>query len=176
VVPSGGWLTEVRLSRVFDPADVQLPDRTVEFESTTQLAGTATHFWSKGPRNRLFVYGGLGTSFDTSPLPTDQFVLGMPFRLGAYAAGELRGPHYYVATAGFLRRIGRLPDFMGGPIFAGGWLENGDAFEEWDLAHWRTNGSAGLVMDTLVGPVIVAGTWSFDGRWRTYVGIGRIFR
>ena len=32
----------------------------------------------------------------------------------------------------------------------------------------ESNGGVGLVMDTLVGPVIVAGSWSFDGRWRTH--------
>ena len=58
---------------------------------------------------------------------------------------------------------------MGGPVYAGAWLENGDAFDEWNLAGWRTNGGAGVVMDTLVGPVIIAGAWSFDGRWRTYL-------
>ena len=91
-------------------------------------------------------------------------------------AGELRGTHYYVATGGYLRQVGRLPDFMGGPVFAGGWLENGDAFDEWSRAGWRTNGGVGLVMDTLVGPVVVAGSWGFDGRWRTYLGVGRMFR
>ena len=49
-------------------------------------------------------------------------------------AGEMRGRHYYVATGGYLRQVGRLPDFMGGPVFAGGWLENGDAFDEWSRA------------------------------------------
>ncbi len=31
-------------------------------------------------------------------------------------------------------------------------------------------------MDTLVGPVVVAGSWGFDGRWRTYLAVGRMFR
>ena len=70
--------------------------------------------------------------------------------MGAYDLGELRGPHYYVATGGYLRRIGRLPDFMGGPVFAGGWLENGDVFDEWKLAGWKSNAGTGVVMDTLV--------------------------
>jgi NTE family protein len=109
-------------------------------------------------------------------VPTSQFALGSPFRLGAYAAGELRGAHAYTATAGYLRRVGRLPDFLGGPVFAGTWIENADAFNDWDLASWRSNGGAGLIMDTIVGPVLIAGSWSFDGRWRTYIGIGRIFR
>ena len=72
--------------------------------------------------------------------------------------------------------MGRLPDFLGGPVFAGGWLENGDAFDDFSQASWRTNGSVGVVMDTLLGPVIIAGSWGFDGRWRSYVGVGRIFR
>ncbi|MEO7276144.1 MAG: hypothetical protein ABIX28_03675 [Vicinamibacterales bacterium] len=120
----------------------------------TQLSGSATEFWSLGSRNRLFVYGGAGGSFDDAPLPTTQFNLGAPFRLGAT----------------------RLPDVLGGPVFAGAWLENGDAFDEWSRAGWRSNGGVGLIMDTIVGPVILGGNWSFDGRWRTYLGVGRVFR
>ena len=32
-----------------------------------------------------------------------------------------------------------------------------------------------LIVDTLVGPVIVAASAGFNGRWRTYLGVGRIF-
>ena len=169
-------LSNVRLSRIFDGPNIDVKGEPVDFASSlTQLSGTAHRFWSVGPRNRVFLYGGLGTSFGDLPLPTDQFALGMPFRLGAYDTGEIIGSNYYVATGGYLRQIGRLPDFMGGPIFAGGWLENGDAFNEWSLATWRTNGGVGLVMDTLVGPVVIAGSWGFDGRWRTYLAVGRTF-
>jgi NTE family protein len=177
VVPAGGTLSEVRLSRLLSGPDVDDPDRTFDFDSSaTQLSGVANRFWSVGPLNRVFVYGAVGTSFDTTPVPTRQFTLGTPFRLGAYGAGELRGPHYYAVSGGFFRRVGRLPDFIGGPVYVGTWLENGDAFDDWEHAGWRTNGGAGLVMDTIVGPTVLAGSWSFDGRWRTYLGIGRIFR
>ena len=124
----------------------------------TQLAGQGTRFWSLTETDsRVFVVGGLGTSFDGEPLANNQFAMGSAFRLGAYSAGELRGDHYYAATGGYLRQVGRLPDFMGGPVFAGAWLENGDAFNDWTDATWRTNASAGVIMDTLLGPVIVAG-------------------
>jgi hypothetical protein len=33
-----------------------------------------------------------------------------------------------------------------------------------------------VIKDTLIGPVMVAGSAGFDGRWRTYVGVGRFFR
>lgn len=177
VVPSSGLLSEVKLSRILDSPDIAVRDLTFPYdEALTQLAASGNHFWSAGPAGRVFMSGAIGSSFDSAPLPTNQFALGTPFRLGAYDAGELRGPHYYVVSGGYLRRIGRLPDFMGGPVFAGGWLENGDAFETWDHAGLRSNGGVGLVMDTLIGPAIVAGSWSFDGRWRTYLGIGRAFR
>jgi hypothetical protein len=80
-----------------------------------------------------------------------------------------------VATIGYLWRVGRLPDFLGGPAFAGSWLENGAAFDELDDARLRTNISAGAVTTTLVGPAIVGTSIGVDGRWRTYLGIGRLF-
>ena len=75
-----------------------------------------------------------------------------PLLLGAYDPGELRGDHFAVLTAGYLRGVGRLPDFLGGPIFLGGWLENGSAFDDLDKAKLRTNGSVGAILDTLIGP------------------------
>ncbi len=177
VVPSGGLRSEVRLSHIFNTPDLKVADQTFTFDSElTQLSATATNFWSVGPRGRAFLYGGLGTSFDSTPLPTHEFTLGTPFRLGAYDIGEVSGPHYYVLTAGYLRRVGRLPDFMGGHVYFGGWLENGDAFEEWGDAGFKSNGGTGVVMDTLIGPVVLAGSWSWDGRWRTYLAVGRTFR
>jgi NTE family protein len=177
VVPSHGVQSEVRLSHILDGPDVVLQDRTFDAESSlTQLSAEANQFWSAGPRHRVFVYGGVGTSFDRTAFPTDQFALGMPFRLGAYRAGELTGNHYYIATGGYLRRVARLPGFIGGPVFAGAWLENGDVFDDWQHAGFRSNGGAGLVLDTLLGPVTLGGSWSFDGRWRLYFAAGRRFR
>ena len=177
VVPSTGVLSQIRLSRVFDGPDLAIQEQPVEYAaSLTQLSAGANGFWSAGPRNRLFLAGSLGTSFEGHPLPTSEFELGGPFRLGAFDPGEVRGNHLYTVSGGYLRQIARLPDFMGGPVFLGGWLENGDAFDDWSKATWRTHGSVGLAMDTLVGPVLLAGSWSFDGRWRIYLGIGRLFR
>ena len=177
VVPSRGVRSGLRLSHVLDGPDITIAGESIDVDSSlTQLAVDGNRFWSLSPRGRLFVTGGIGTSFDSDPLPTAKFPLGGPFRLGAYNVGELRGSHYYALSGGYLRQVGRLPDFLGGPVFAGGWLENADAFDEWDAARWRTNGGVGVIMDTIVGPVLIAGTWSFDGRWRTYLGIGRAFR
>jgi NTE family protein len=176
VVPTSGLLARVRALHVFENPDVIVNDQVVgSSDPTTQMSASGNHFWSLGKSNRLFFAGGAGSSWGGTPLPYNQFALGLPFRLGAYQAGELYGENYYLATAGYFREIARLPDFIGGPVFAGGWLENGDAFDRWENATWRSNVSGGIVMDTIIGPVMVGASAGFDGRWRTYLGIGRIF-
>jgi NTE family protein len=119
--------------------------------------------------------GGGATSFDGHPLPTEQFALGGPFRLGAYNVGEQRGDHYLLATGGYLLEVKRLPDFLGGPVFLGGWLDNGAAFDEWRDANWATHASVGVIVDTLLGPAFAATSAGFDGRWRFYIGLGHVF-
>jgi len=177
IIPSRGSHAYSNLHHVFDGPDITPPLTTGRSSvNLTQLAGEISTFWSVRERGRLFVLGGGGTSFGDLPLPIDQFALGSPFHLGALDNGEVRGDHYYILTGGYLRQFGRLPDFMGGPLFAGAWLETGNAFDSGAAKAWpRSNVSGGVVMDTLVGPVILAGSAGFDGAWRTYIGIGRIF-
>jgi len=146
-------------------------------EGVTQAEWVGSSLWSAGSRdtNRLFLSGGGGTSFDGQPLPTEQFALGGPFRLGAYNVGEQRGDHYLLATGGYLRQVMRLPDFLGGPVFLGGWLDNGAAFDDWRDANWSSQANVGVIADTLLGPAFAGASAGFDGRWRFYFGIGRIF-
>jgi len=146
-------------------------------EKVTQAEVVASSFWSVGShdRSRVFLAGGGGTSFDGHPLATEQYALGGPFRLGAYNVGERRGDHYLLATGGYLRQAMRLPDFLGGPVFVGGWLDNGAAFDHLEDADWATQASVGVVADTLLGPAFLGTSVGFDGRWRFYIGLGHIF-
>ena len=178
VVPSTGTLATLRLSHALDGPRLVSRDGTAPIgdERVTQLAGTVSRFFRIRESGRLFSYAGAGTSFDRAPPVPTQFQLGLPLRLGAFGTGELRGPHFYFATAGYLHQVRRLPDFIGGPVFVGSWIETGDAFPVWSSAGLRENVGAGLSMDTLLGPVMLAGTGDRHGRWRTFVGVGRIFR
>ena len=175
VVPSTGLHALARLDYILNAPDVPpefVTDRTND--DVTQMEVTGSHFWPMLRRDRLFLTGAFGTTWG-SPLATEQFELGSPFRLGALDAGEFRGDHYAVLTAGYLRRFGRLPDFLGGPMYLGGWTENGSAFDEIDSAEFKSNVSVGAVGDTLVGPVLVAASFNFDGGVRYYFAIGRLF-
>jgi NTE family protein len=173
-VPSNGVRALARLDHI-----IGSPDAPAEFptdrsnDHVTQMEVSGSVFWPVR-RDRVFLSGGAGTTWGR-PFPTEQFQLGAPFRLGAYNLGEFRGDHYAVVNAGYLRDVGRLPDFMGGSIYLGGWLENGAAFDDIDDATFRTNASVGVVADTLVGPLLVGGSFDFSGAWRYYIGIGRLF-
>jgi NTE family protein len=177
VVPSEGARVFGELRHV-----LQSPDLPAEFaelgsnDELTQAQVEGAVFWSLRRRDRLFVLAGGGTSFGGDPLPSAEFELGSPLRLGAVNVGEVRGPNYLLLTTGYLVGIGRLPDFLGGPIFAGGWLENGSAFDRLSSASLTTHLGLGAITETLIGPVILGASIGFEGEWRYYIGIGRIFR
>jgi NTE family protein len=175
-VPSSGVRAGATLTHIVsapDPPDTFATARTNDGVTQFEAGGSVFKSFRK-KRDRVFAVGGLGTT-SGDPLPTDQFILGQPLRLGAYNIGEFRGDNYGLVTLGYLRGIGRLPDFLGGPLFLGGWLENGSAFDEIDDAKLQTNISIGGIGETLLGPVIVAASFDFNGRWRYYLGIGRLF-
>jgi NTE family protein len=171
VVPSEGIRAGVALTHYLQSPELADADRTND--GVTQLEGGASSVWTWRRRNRLFAVVSGGTSFDGKPI--SQFTLGSLFRLDAFNVGERRGDHYAVVTAGFLRQIGRLPDFMGGPMFAGAWLQNGSAFDTSEDADINSHLGLGIVLDSLIGPFIAGVSMGLDGGWRTYLGIGRVF-
>ena len=172
VVPSRG--TQALVSLVHYIKSPALPGVERTNDDVTQLEGGLSRFWSSGRRNRLFAMASGGTSFDGHPI--SQFELGYPFRLDAFRIGERRGDHFGVVTLGGARQIGRLPDFIGGPVFAGTWLQIGSAFNTHENADINTQLAAGLVLDTLIGPAVGGLSIGFDGGFRIFVGIGRAVR
>jgi len=176
VIPSRGVAARVRTQYIFDGPQIDPPLPTSRSSvGLVQLETNGSVFHTVRADDRLFFTWGFGTSFDKSPLQLQQFHLGQPFRLGAFDVGQLNGDHYYVGTVGYLRHLSRLPDFLGGPILAGAWLENGDAFNDWKDAGFRSQAGAGLLADTLLGGVLIGGTAGFDGRWGWYISVGRLF-
>jgi NTE family protein len=174
VIPSRGTRAVATFSQTFTSPEV--PDATRTNKDLTQLEVAGSIFHTLSPRNRLFGIVAAGTSFDDHPLPTEQFTLGFPYMLDAFGVGERRGDHYGVLTVGLARQIRRLPDFLGGPVFASAWFQNGSAFNTHENADINSQLGFGLVLDTIVGPVLVGGSVGFDGAWRTHFGVGRIFR
>ncbi len=137
--------------------------RQATFESTTYVpAGVG----------RVFVSVAGATSFDDAPAPFYQFTLGGPFRLGAFDVDEFRGSHTAYVAAGYVHRVGRLPDLVGGPIRLVAWFESGSAFETPRDAVVHSDLSGGLLVDTLIGALLVSGSVGDDGSGAFYLALG----
>jgi NTE family protein len=176
IVPSRGVHSEVVLRHYlkapFTPASGER-----NTEGVTQLSGEMS--WVKSlsasRRRRIFGGGGLGTSFSGQPLATEQFSLGGPLRMSAFSVGEHRGDHFIHGVGGYLHQIARLPDFLGGPVFVGGWLEVGSAFDHIADSEFDVHTTGSIIADTLIGPIFGGISAGMDGDSRFYIGIGRIF-
>ena len=169
IVPSRGVRTLGEFRHIFDsPAVPRVTDRSSAADQV-EVGGSAFR-----RRGRSGCDRGAGTSLTASRSRASSF--SRP-AAAARRAGVWRISRrdYALVTGGYLKGVGRLPDFLGGPVFLGGWIENGSAFDALDKAELRTNVSLGTVIDTLIGPAILGASFGFNGDWRYYFGIGRVF-
>jgi NTE family protein len=137
-------------------------------EEYTQVAlGVAD--WKSVGRGVLFgsLAGGVSPGSD---LPIyAEFDLGGLLSLSGFADRELLGQEYGVARAGYYHRL------RGKSLYAGGWLEAGNV--------WASGGdfgsdlittiTAALLLDSRLGPVILAYGRAEDGDDKVYLSIGR---
>jgi len=170
-VPSRGTRIIATLSRV-----LQSPGQA---HPIGQLDLQTTNFAPVGPKTSLIFDISGGTTFRGSAGPFQVFALGGPFRLGAYLPQEFLGNHYAYSSFGFRREFYRLPQLVGGKIYWGGWYEAGTAFGTAALDPGpiavRGTFNLGVIADTIIGPVGLAGSVSPTGQSRVNFSIGRVF-
>lgn len=130
-------------------------------------------------RGSLFLAGAGGTSFGQRNVGTEQFTLGGPYRLGAYDRDEFRGSHYLLFSTGYLRTLTPLPSLIGGRLYAAGWYDLGGAFGGLNANllnnRYRNAISAGIIADTILGPVSLVGSFGEGGRGKIYFTVGKFF-
>lgn len=130
-------------------------------------------------RGSLFMAAAAGTTFNRTAPPFQQFLLGGPFRLGAYERDELRVNHYFLGTAGYLHKLMQLPTLVGGNVYAAGWLDqtgsSGGLTAIFDRQSLRAALSLGVVLDTKLGPFSIVGSYGEGGRGKVYFALGRFF-
>jgi NTE family protein len=130
-------------------------------------------------RGSLFMASAAGTTFNRNAPPFQQFLLGGPFRLGAYERDELRVNHYFLGTAGYLHKLTQLPTIVGGNVYAAGWLDqtgsSGGLTALFDRQSLRAALSLGVVLDTKLGPFSIVGSYGEGGRGKVYFVLGRFF-
>ena len=170
-VPRRGTRIVFTASRVLQSPGLAHPIGQLDLQTST--------FVPVGPQTSLFFNVSGGTTFRGSAGPFQVFSLGGPFRLGAYLPYEFVGNHYAYSSLGFRRELYRLPELVGGKIYWGGWYEAGAAFgtaasDPGPIAV-RGTFNLGLIADTIVGPIALAGSVSPTGQSRVNFSIGRLF-
>ena len=170
-VPSSGTRAVATLSRVLQSPDLPRPIDQLDVQTSNVIP--------VGPKTSLFADASGGTTFRGQAGPFQVFELGGQFRLGAYLPDEFMGNHYAYTSFGFRREFYRLPQLIGKKIYWGGWYEAGTAFgtEAHDPGPIVIRGSfnLGVIADTIVGPIAVAGSVSPTGQSRVNFTIGRVF-
>jgi NTE family protein len=179
VVPSRGIYAGASARRFFSAPAIKGPPAVVDAiqnpQEFWQAEFGATGFHSLSRRNRIFFRAAAGTSFDAHPYFND-FSLGGPFRMSAYLNDELRGAHFALAGAGYMRQLPRLPSWIGGHAYAAVWVEGGSAFQSRSAVTWHQDIAAGLIIDSMIGPVFVGASVGPGGHSRVYFALGPIFR
>jgi NTE family protein len=170
-VPSSGTRVVTTLSRVLQSPGLAHPIGQLDVQTSS--------FVRVGAKTSLFFDISGGTTFRGSAGPFQVFALGGPFRLGGYLPQEFLGNHYVYSLLGFRRELYRLPALVGRKIYWGGWYEAGSAFGTAALDPGpmvvRGTFNLGVIADTIVGPIALAGSISPTGQSRVNFSMGRLF-
>lgn len=170
-VPSKGSRVVAMVSRVLQTPGVSHP--------IDQIDVRTSNFLPLGSKASLFFDVAGGSTFRGPAGPFQVFELGGPFRLGAYFRDEFLGNHYVYSSFGFRREFYRLPQLAGRNIYWGGWYEAGSAFglatDDPGPVVIRSTFNLGIIADTVIGPITLAGSVSPTGQSRVNFSIGRLF-
>jgi len=170
-VPSSGTRIIASLSRILQsPGGAHAID---QFDLQT------SNFIPLSSTTSLFADVAGGSTFSSNAGPFQVFELGGPFRLGAYLRDTFLGNNYAYASLGFRRELYRLPQLIGKKVYWGGWYEAGSAFgtstSNPGPVVVRGTFNLGVISDTILGPIAIAGSLSPTGQSRVNFSIGRLF-
>jgi NTE family protein len=180
VIPTTGQVASFR-TQWFDAYPSPSAGLTVAGFPLTQ--GKFTQFVPVSPKNTLILAGGGGTVYGTpiSNIGLPVFSLGGPTSFAAYGTNEILTNNYFIGQVGFLRELVVLPPFLGNKLYLQGRFDIG-RFQQvsTDLgapSQYRVPGdaAAGLLVNTIFGPVVVGGAVGDAGHHRFFFSLGRVF-
>jgi NTE family protein len=127
----------------------------------------------------VFLNGYGGTTFDhATGLP--QFSLGGSQRLVAYGVNELLMDKYFLFQAGYIRQLAKLPPLLGSGIYFLGVYEAAQVYGPPHTmvnkaSSFPTDAAAGIVVNTIFGPVEAAYAYGDTGHRKFFFRVGRLF-
>jgi NTE family protein len=122
-------------------------------------------------------YAGTTFNYDNTGLP--QFSLGGSQRLVAYGINELLMDKYFLFQLGYLRQLAKLPPLLGSGVYFLAIYEAAQVYNQSKLVNqasgFPTDGAAGIVVNTIFGPVEAAYAYGDTGHHKFFFQIGRLF-
>jgi len=123
----------------------------------------------------LAAYGGSSYGYKTGIPP---FSLGGSQRLLAWGSNELLTNQYFLGQAGYIRELLTLPPLLGSNVEFIGLYEVGKTYKlplGPSPPNLPMDGAAGIIVNTIFGPVEVAGAVGDYGHARFFFRVGRVF-
>jgi NTE family protein len=137
----------------------------------------AQHFFRLSAPTSIYVsaFGGSSYGYKTG---VPSFSLGGSQYLVAWNTNELLTNQYFLGQIGYIRQVLKLPPFLGSSVNLLGLFEVGKTYKLPNgpsPPHLPIDGAAGLLVNTIFGPVEIAGAVGNYGHARFFFRIGRTF-
>jgi NTE family protein len=151
--------------------------------STSQypvLQVESQNFFRISEPSSIFVSGFAGTTFNNYNSGLPQFSLGGSRTLVSYGTNELLMDKYFLVQLGYLRQLAKLPPLLGSGVYFLGLYEAsqvyGPSYSMINKASgFPTDAAAGLVVNTIFGPIEAAYAYGDTGHHKFFFRIGRLF-
>jgi NTE family protein len=137
----------------------------------------AEAFFRLNAPSSIYVNASGGSSYGyKTGIPS--FSLGGSRKLVAWGTNELLTNQYFLGQVGYIRELVKLPPFLGSSVDFLGILEIGKTYKLPNLPsppNLPMDAAGGLLVNTIFGPVLIAGAVGDYGHGRFYFQIGRVF-
>jgi NTE family protein len=182
VIPTTGQLANFR-TQYFDayPQNISAGGVTVPLNINQHfplLEGRFTQFVPLTDRSTVYFTGGGGTTVGTNNIGLPVFSLGGTNNFAAYGTNEILTDEYAIGQVGFLYALKQLPPFLGNKLYIDARFEAGTFLQAASQPpNYRipADAAAGLVVNTIFGPVLIGGAVGDAGHQRFFFSLGRIF-
>jgi NTE family protein len=114
-----------------------------------------------------------GSTLWKNPGGLPPFSLGGSFHLPAYNTNELLTNQYFLFQGGYARKLGALSPLAGGRVLAFAGADVGKAYYLQDESHLPSDVSGGLLINTLLGPIVIGAAVGDAGHYKFFFQIGR---
>ncbi len=141
---------------------------------------SSQNFFRLSEPTSVILNGYAGTTFNHYDTGLPQFSLGGSQRLVSYGINELLMDKYFLFQVGYLRQLATLPPLLGSGIYFLGVYEAAQVYGPPSsmvnkASGFPTDGAAGIVVNTIFGPVEAAYAYGDTGHHKFFFQIGRLF-